>query len=78
MGMQLSTEEAATLAANDALVAQFKSADVVVFVHPMHNFGLPGVVKLYMDAVELNGETFKLGGKKIPTLIHLNITSLFM
>ncbi len=57
-GQPLSPDEAATLEGHDALIAQLKSADVVVLAHPMHNFGAPGPVKQWLDAVMFNGETF--------------------
>ncbi|MBM4292563.1 MAG: NAD(P)H-dependent oxidoreductase [Deltaproteobacteria bacterium] len=61
-GQPLSAEESAALAANDALIAQLKSADVVVLAHPMHNFGAPGPVKQWLDAVMFKDETFSYAG----------------
>ena len=58
----LSAEESAALSANDALIAQLKGADVVVLAHPMHNFGAPGPVKQWLDAVMFKGETFSYSG----------------
>lgn len=52
--------DAALLADMDAMVAKLKEADVVVLATPMHNFGLPGVVKLWFDAVMLKGHTWDL------------------
>ena len=63
MGQKLDAAEASSLAANDKLVAQLKSANVVVLAYPMHNFGMPGPVKSYMDSIMLNGETFEMGKK---------------
>jgi FMN-dependent NADH-azoreductase len=73
MKQALSSTESAALAGQDRLTKQFKAADVVVMAYPMHNFGMPGVVKSYLDAVMLNGETFEMGkklmaGKKALTL----------
>lgn len=73
MGQALSAEESALLAGQDRLIKQFKSADVVVMAYPMHNFGMPGIVKAYFDAIMFNGETFEMGkkvlaGKKALTL----------
>lgn len=73
MGQTLSPEESALLASQDRLIKQFKSADVVVMAYPMHNFGMPGIVKSYFDAIMFNGETFEMGkklmtGKKALTL----------
>ncbi len=72
-GQALNEEEAELLEENDVLIAQLKSADVVVIACPMHNFGYPAIVKAYIDAVVFNGETFAydkkmMAGKKIITL----------
>lgn len=72
-GQKLDSNEAKLLEKNDKLIAQFKSADVIIFACPMHNFGFPGIVKSYMDAVIFNGETFAydkkmMAGKKVLTL----------
>jgi len=64
-GQTLTADESALLAENDRLIAQFKSADVVVIAAPFHNFGIPGVVKLYLDAIIFNHETFELGQKPL-------------
>lgn len=40
---------------------QLKEADVLVMAYPMYNFGMPGLVKLYFDAVILKGESFDMG-----------------
>ncbi len=72
-GQKLSADEAKLLEENDKLIAQLKSADVLVMAYPMHNFGMPAAVKAYLDAVIFNGETFEMGkklmaGKKALTL----------
>ncbi len=72
-GQKLDATEAKLLEKNDKLIAQIKSADVVVLAYPMHNFGIPAAVKAYLDAVIFKGETFDYGvksmaGKKILTL----------
>ncbi len=72
-GQKLDAVEARTLEKNDQLIAQIKSADVVVLAYPMHNFGIPAAVKAYLDAVIFKGETFDYGvksmaGKKVLTL----------
>lgn len=61
------------LAQNDYLIGQLKAADVVVMAYPMHNFGMPAIVKAWLDAVAFKGETFDPGkkmmaGKKILTI----------
>lgn len=73
MNQELTPTEKLLLNSHDRLVPQFKAADLIVMAYPMHNFGMPGLVKLYFDAVMLNGETFEMGkklmaGKKALTL----------
>lgn len=72
-GQKLDASEAKLLEKNDKLIAQLKSADVLVLAYPMHNFGIPAAVKAYLDAVIFKGETFDYGaksmaGKKVLTL----------
>jgi len=62
-GQTLTEAESSALAENDRLIAQFQSADVIVIAAPFHNFGLPGIVKSYLDAVMFNGKTFEFGKK---------------
>jgi FMN-dependent NADH-azoreductase len=76
-GAELDSDQQKAIAPMDKLVKQFKSADVVVMAYPMHNFGMPGIIKTYFDAVLQHGELFKYGangpeglmkGKKALTL----------
>ncbi len=67
--LPLNDEEANSLSKNDHLVKQLKSCDILVMAYPMHNFGMPALVKTYLDAVIMNGETFAtdkkmMAGKK--------------
>ncbi len=62
-GQKLNENEARLLEQNDHLVAQLKSADILVMAYPMHNFGMPAAVKAYLDAVIMKGETFEPGKK---------------
>ncbi len=62
-GQKLEQNEAKLLEKNDQLIAQLKSADVLVLAAPMHNFGMPAAMKAYLDAVIFNGETFEMGKK---------------
>ena len=74
---KLSEAEAKLLEKNDKLIAQLKSADILVMAYPMHNFGAPASVKAYLDAVIFKGQTFEMGkklmaGKKALTfLLHV-------
>ncbi|MBU6140416.1 MAG: NAD(P)H-dependent oxidoreductase [Proteobacteria bacterium] len=72
-GQTLDKNEAKLLEKNDQLIAQLKSADLLVMAYPMHNFGIPAPVKAYLDAVIFKGETFDsdkkmMAGKKVLTL----------
>jgi FMN-dependent NADH-azoreductase len=71
-------EQKETLAVSDALIAELKAADEVAIGVAMHNFSVPGVLKLWIDQIVRVGETFGyvdgapkglLTGKKITFLI---------
>src|SRR6266446_6519093 len=64
----------AVVAYSDALIAELKSADVIVLGLPMYNFGVPSQLKAYFDHIARVGVTFKytekgpvgqLTGKKV-------------
>jgi FMN-dependent NADH-azoreductase len=66
------------LAVSDALIADLKNGDEYVFGVPMHNFGVPSTLKLWIDQVARAGKTFSytangpaglLTGKKATVLI---------
>lgn len=61
MGQSLSTAQAKVIAKMDRMTAQLKEADVVVVAFPMHNFGLPAVVKAWFDSILLKGQTWDIG-----------------
>jgi FMN-dependent NADH-azoreductase len=46
------------LALSDALLAELERADEYVFGVPMHNFGVPSVLKLWIDQIARVGRTF--------------------
>jgi FMN-dependent NADH-azoreductase len=43
---------------SDTLVAELQEADEYVFGVPMHNFGVPSVLKLWIDQIARAGKTF--------------------
>lgn len=47
------------LGGSDELVAELEAADVVVLGVPMYNFGVPAVLKAWMDQVARAGRTFR-------------------
>jgi FMN-dependent NADH-azoreductase len=74
----LTPEQKETLALSDALIAELFAADEYVFGVPMHNFGIPSTLKLWIDNVARVNKTFSyatgspvglLTGKKAHVLI---------
>jgi FMN-dependent NADH-azoreductase len=64
VGAVYTPEEARTpqqkelLALSDSLLAELEQADEYVFGVPMHNFGVPSVLKLWIDQITRIGKTF--------------------
>jgi FMN-dependent NADH-azoreductase len=52
-------EQRAVVGYSDALIAQLRSADVLVLGLPMYNFGVPSQLKAYFDHIARAGETFR-------------------
>ncbi|MFZ0886606.1 MAG: FMN-dependent NADH-azoreductase [Candidatus Acidiferrales bacterium] len=53
-----SAEQKEALALSDTLIAELKRADQYVIGVPMHNFGVPAVLKLWIDQISRVGKTF--------------------
>jgi FMN-dependent NADH-azoreductase len=49
------------LALSDTLLAELEQADEYVLGVPMHNFGVPSVLKLWIDQIARVGRTFSYG-----------------
>lgn len=73
-----SEEQAARVAASDALIAEVQAADVLVLGVPMYNFGVPAQLKNWIDGIARAGVTFRytekgpeglLSGKKVYVLL---------
>jgi FMN-dependent NADH-azoreductase len=68
VGAAYTPEEARTpqqkelLAVSDVLLAELERADEYVFGVPMHNFGVPSVLKLWIDQIARAGRTFSYAG----------------
>jgi FMN-dependent NADH-azoreductase len=71
-------EQKQTLEVSETLLGELRAADEYVFGVPMHNFGVPSVLKLWVDQIARVGETFSyadgapkglLQGKKATFLI---------
>jgi FMN-dependent NADH-azoreductase len=52
------SQQKALLALSDTLVAELEKANEYVFGVPMHNFGVPSVLKLWIDQISRVGKTF--------------------
>ncbi|NBN63341.1 FMN-dependent NADH-azoreductase [Pannonibacter tanglangensis] len=52
-------EQKLKLALSDTLVAELKSADVVVIAAPLYNFGIPSSLKAWVDMIARARETFR-------------------
>jgi FMN-dependent NADH-azoreductase len=55
---QLTEAQAAKLAISNELIAELEAADEYVIGVAMHNFSVPGVLKLWVDQVVRRGRTF--------------------
>lgn len=51
-------EQKEILALSDKLIAELQFADEYVFGVPMHNFGVPSTLKLWIDQIARVGKTF--------------------
>ena len=57
------------LSLSDSLLAELEQADEYVFGVPMHNFGVPSVLKLWIDQIARAGKTFSYADGKPKGLI---------
>jgi FMN-dependent NADH-azoreductase len=57
------------LSLSDSLLAELEQADAYVFGVPMHNFGVPSVLKLWIDQIARVGRTFSYADGKPKGLI---------
>lgn len=70
IGAAYTPEEARTpqqkelLAVSDRLLSELSQADEYVFGVPMHNFGVPSVLKLWIDQIARVGRTFSYADGK--------------
>lgn len=55
---QRNAQQAELLKLSDALIAELEQADEYVFGVPMHNFGVPSSLKLWIDQIVRAGKTF--------------------
>lgn len=58
------------LALSNSLLAELQQADEYVVGVPMHNFGVPSVLKLWIDQIARAGKTFSYAGGKAEGLLR--------
>lgn len=56
---QRSADQKVTVAYSDALINELRATDVIVLGLPMYNFGVPSMLKAYIDHIARAGVTFK-------------------
>jgi FMN-dependent NADH-azoreductase len=57
-----SPQQKELLSLSDSLIAELERADEYVIGVPMHNFGVPSVLKLWIDQIARAGRTFSYTG----------------
>ena len=62
-------QQKALLSLSDSLLAELEQAEEYVFGVPMHNFGIPSVLKLWIDQIARVGRTFSYAGGRPKGLI---------
>ena len=60
---QRTADQAARVALDEALIAEVQAADALVLAVPMYNFGVPGGLKNWIDAIAKAGVTFRYTDK---------------
>lgn len=63
-----STEEARVVELSDTLIQEVLDADTIILATPMWNFGVPSVVKAWIDHISRAGKTFAYGPNGITGL----------
>jgi FMN-dependent NADH-azoreductase len=53
----------AALAGSDALVDELLATDLLLIATPMYNFGIPAVLKAWIDQIARVGRTFRYGAR---------------
>jgi FMN-dependent NADH-azoreductase len=66
----VTAEQKEILAVSDKLLAEIFAADELVFGVAMHNFGVPSVLKLWIDLIARVGKTFAYGANGPKGLIE--------
>jgi FMN-dependent NADH-azoreductase len=68
-------EQNDALAFSDILINELRTADEYIIGVPMHNFTIPGALKLWIDQIARRGETFSYAtGSPVGTLVNKKAT----
>lgn len=70
MGKELSEIQQQSIQPFDKIVNRVKSADLIVFAFPMHNFSLPGIVKTFIDSFMFSGEFIYIKDEKRKQIVE--------
>ncbi len=60
-GKNLNKEEKERMKFKEKLITQFLSANKIIITSPMWNFGIPAILKSYIDHIVVAGRTFQYG-----------------
>jgi FMN-dependent NADH-azoreductase len=74
----LTAEQKALLADSEQLIAELFAADEIVIGVPMHNFGIPSALKLWIDQVVRRGRTFSYGANGPEGLVKGKLATLLI
>ncbi len=56
-------EEKQKMQLKEKFIAQLKNTDKIIITFPMWNFGIPAILKAYIDHIVIAGKTFQYGAK---------------
>lgn len=62
-GQELNSEEQNLMSVADKLTDRLIQADYLVVAAPVHNFSVPGIIKVWLDNVVQKGKTFDFGAE---------------
>lgn len=69
MGKELNKLQQEAIKPFDDIVARVQAAELIVFAFPMHNFSLPGIVKMFLDSFMFNGEFINIADENKKQMI---------
>lgn len=75
---QRTAEQHELLALSESLIGELEEADEYVIAAPLHNFGVPAVLKLWIDQITRAQRTFSYGDGTVPTGLLRNKKATFI